>query len=103
MLGVLSNDRLSGFPDCPTVKETFGDEYDLVMMGWVALTAPAGTPDDVVKTLNELMGKALETDEYKEQIESLGMEYMVLYGDELNTFLDEQMKFYEEVCATIEL
>ena len=31
------------------------------------------------------------------------MEYMVLYGDELNTFLDEQMKFYEEVCATIEL
>lgn len=103
MLGVLSDVRLNGFPDCPTIMETFGNEYDLVMKGWVALTAPAGTPDDIVKTLNELMGKALQTDEYKEQIESLGMEYMVLYGDELNTFLEEQMAFYEEVCATIEI
>lgn len=103
MLGVLANERLSGFPDVPTVVETFGEDYNLVMMGWVALTAPAGTPDEIVDTLAELMGEALKTDEYKAQIESLGMEYMVLYGDELTTFLDEQMAFYEEVCATIEL
>ena len=103
MIGVLSDERLSGFPDCPTVMETFGDEYDLVMKGWVALTAPAGTPDEIVDTLSELMGKALQTDAYKEQIESLGMEYIVLYGDELATFLDEQMAFYEEVCATIDV
>jgi tripartite-type tricarboxylate transporter receptor subunit TctC len=103
MLGVLSDERLSGFPDCPTIMETFGDDYNLVMKGWVALTAPAGTPDDVVDTLTDLMGQALQTDEYKEQIESLGMEYMVLYGDELTSFLEDQMAFYEEVCATIEL
>ena len=49
------------------------------------------------------MGKALQTDEYKEQIQSLGMEYIVLYGDELTSFLADQMEFYEKVCATIEL
>ena len=103
MIGVLSDTRLAAFPDAPTVMEVYGEEYDLVMKGWVALTAPAGTPDEIVDTLSTLMGKALETDEYKEQIESLGMEYLVLYGDELATFLDEQMAFYEEVCADIDI
>jgi len=103
MIGLLSNERLSGYPDTPTVMETFGDEYDLVMKGWVALTAPAGTPDDVIDQLNELTGKALETDEYKAAIESLGMEYIVLYGDDLVQFLNEQMAFYEEVCSTISI
>ena len=73
------------------------------MMGWVALTAPKGTPDEVIETLSDVMGKALQTDEYKEQIQSLGMEYIVLYGDELTSFLADQMEFYEKVCATIEL
>ena len=33
--------------------------------GFVALSAPAGTPDDVVAALRDLMGKAVESDEYK--------------------------------------
>ena len=103
MLAVLSDERLNDFADCPTLTEIFGEDHNLVMKGWVALTAPAGTPDDVVSALTDLMGKALQTDEYKAQIESLGMQYMVLYGDELTSFLDEQMAFYEKVCATIEL
>lgn len=103
MLGVLANERLSGFPDVPTIVETYGEDYNLVMMGWVALTAPKGTPDEVIETLSDVMGKALQTDEYKEQIQSLGMEYIVLYGDELTSFLADQMEFYEKVCATIEL
>lgn len=103
MIGVLSDVRLAAFPDAPTIMEVYGEEYDLVMKGWVALTAPAGTPDAIVDTLSTLMGKALETDDYKAQIESLGMEYLVLYGDELATFLDEQMAFYQEVCADIDI
>lgn len=103
MVGILSDERLSGYPDTPTIMETYGDEYNLVMKGWVALTAPAGTPDEIVDQLAEIMGKALETEAYQEQIESLGMEYIVLYGDELTEFLDEQMSFYEEICATIDI
>lgn len=103
MIGVLSDERLTAYPDSPTVMETYGKDYDLVMKGWVALTAPAGTPDDVVKALVDLTGKALATPEYQSQIESLGMQYIVLYGDELNTFLKEQMDFYKEICATIDI
>ena len=101
MIGVLSDERLASFPDTPTIMETFGEEYNLVMKGFVALSAPAGTPDDVVAALRDLMGKAVESDEYKTQIESLGMQYITLYGDELNTFINEQMAFYKDICADI--
>ena len=103
MIGVLSDERLASFPDTPTIMETFGEEYNLVMKGFVALSAPAGTPDDVVAALRDLMGKAVESDEYKTQIESLGMQYITLYGDELNTFINEQMAFYKDICADIDI
>ena len=103
MIGVLSDERLASFPDTPTIVETFGEEYNLVMKGFVALSAPAGTPDDVVAALRDLMGKAVESDEYKTQIESLGMQYITLYGDELNTFINEQMAFYKDICADIDI
>ena len=60
-------------------------------------------PDDVVAALRDLMGKAVESDEYKTQIESLGMQYITLYGDELNTFINEQMAFYKDICADIDI
>lgn len=62
-----------------------------------------GTPDDVLAALRDLMGKAVESDEYKTQIESLGMQYITLYGDELNTFINEQMAFYKDICADIDI
>ena len=62
-----------------------------------------GTHDDVVAALRDLMGKAVESDEYKTQIESLGMQYITLYGDELNTFINEQMAFYKDICADIDI
>lgn len=62
-----------------------------------------GTPDDVVAALRDLMGKAVESDEYKTQIESLGMQYITLYVDELNTFINEQMAFYKDICADIDI
>ena len=62
-----------------------------------------GTPDDVLAALRDLMGKAVESDEYKTQIESRGMQYITLYGDELNTFINEQMAFYKDICADIDI
>lgn len=44
-----------------------------------------------------------DPDGYKTQIESLGMQYITLYGDELNTFINEQMAFYKDICADIDI
>lgn len=77
MLGVLANERLSGFPDVPTIVETYGEDYNLVMMGWVALTAPKGTPDEVIETLSDVMGKALRRTNTKSRFSP--WEWNILY------------------------
>ncbi|MGE4485113.1 MAG: tripartite tricarboxylate transporter substrate binding protein [Oscillospiraceae bacterium] len=101
MIAVLAEDRLESYPDVPTVKETY--DIDFAMSGWVVIAAPAGTPDDVVATLTDMLANALQTDEYKQSIENLGMQYMVLYGDELQQKIDSDMAFYQDICSTVDL
>lgn len=102
MIGVLADDRMSSYPDVPTVKEIFSNA-DLAMSGWVVIAAPAGTPDDVVNYLTNLLSTALQTDEYKKSIESLGMQYVVLYGDQLKQMINDNMEFYKKICANVDL
>jgi len=55
-LGVTTAERASSFPNVPTISETVPG-YETYT--WNALFAPAGTPDDAVKRLNEAAKKAL--------------------------------------------
>ena len=102
MIAFLANERLESYPDVPTVKEMYPDA-DLVMRGWVMIAAPAGIPEDVEAYLTDIFGKALQTPEYKEAIENLGMQYTVIYGDDLKKMIEEDMAFYTETCAGVEL
>ena len=102
MIAYLANERLAGYPDVPTVTEQY-PEADLVMRGWVMIAAPAGIPEDVEAYLTDIFGKALQTDEYKEAIENLGMQYTVIYGDDLKQMIADDMAFYEATCADVEL
>jgi tripartite-type tricarboxylate transporter receptor subunit TctC len=49
-LAVAGRERLVSFPNVPTFSEL---GYDVVMTGWSALMAPAGTPQDIVRKLSE--------------------------------------------------
>ena len=102
MICVLSDDRLGSYPDTPTLKEAYSNA-DLVMRGWVVIAAPAGTPDEAVNYLTDLLGKALQTDEYKQNIESLGMQYVVIYGDDLTKMINDDMTFYKDICAGVDV
>jgi tripartite-type tricarboxylate transporter receptor subunit TctC len=102
MIAVLADERMDSYPDTPTVKEVYSNA-DLVMRGWVVIAAPKGTPDDVVDYLTNLLATALQTDEYKQSIQSLGMQYIVLYGHDLQQLIDSDMAFYKEICAGVDL
>ena len=58
-LGVTGNARLASLPDVPTVAEAGFPQFKLD--SWFALYAPAGTPADVVQTLNRAVGKILSS------------------------------------------
>ncbi len=60
------------YPDLPTVEEEGLPGF--VADTWLCLFAPAGTPDDVLATLNSSVAKALQTDTLKAAFAKFGVE-----------------------------
>jgi tripartite-type tricarboxylate transporter receptor subunit TctC len=74
MLGVSSPQRLANLPDLPTIAETVpGYSFG----GWQGILLPAGAPADVVRQLNTVILKAVNTREFSEY---LAREGSVLVG-----------------------
>jgi tripartite-type tricarboxylate transporter receptor subunit TctC len=69
--------RISGYPDVPTVAEA-GGPPGFEVMGWVALMAPRGTPAAAVKRINAGVGEALTERELGERFQVFGYEPMPL-------------------------
>jgi tripartite-type tricarboxylate transporter receptor subunit TctC len=70
LLAVVEKTRYAAMPDIPTVAETIpGFE----MSSWLALFAPAGTPEPLIARLNEAVIKILTVDAVKEKLGSLGL------------------------------
>jgi tripartite-type tricarboxylate transporter receptor subunit TctC len=71
-LGVSAAGRVVFLPGVPTLAEQGLSEFESV--GWFGLVAPAGTPPDVVNTLNAAFVKALSDPVAIEKIRMLGAE-----------------------------
>jgi len=69
-IGVTSSQRSMLLPDVPTISEAGLPGYELV--GWYSMLAPAGTPPDIVMTLNRHFVKALEHPAVKANIAAEG-------------------------------
>jgi len=69
-LGVSSLKRLALLPDVPTLDESGLKGYETI--AWGGAVAPAGTPADVIKTLNADLNKALENPEVQKSLAALG-------------------------------
>lgn len=69
-LAVTSPKRLPALPDVPTVAELGYPELE--MSSWASVTAPAGTPADVVDLLSRAMLAALHEPAVRERFERAG-------------------------------
>ena len=74
LLAVTTKKRFPLFPDTPTVTEAGLPDYE--SSGWYGMWAPAGTPPQVIGTLNREMTKILTSAALKEQFGSQGLEPM---------------------------
>lgn len=70
-LATTSAERLPALPNVPTMAEA--GFQDFVVSQWQAVFVPAGTPAEIIKELNAVIGKALETDAVREMAEKLGI------------------------------
>jgi tripartite-type tricarboxylate transporter receptor subunit TctC len=68
-LGVSSPARLAALPDVPTIIEGGLDGF--VSQTWNTISAPAGTPDEIVNTLNEHINEIVQAPEMRARLEDL--------------------------------
>ncbi|WP_151448656.1 Bug family tripartite tricarboxylate transporter substrate binding protein [Lacisediminimonas profundi] len=71
-LALTSDKRLEIANELPTVSETAIAGFEA--SSWQGVLAPAGTPADIVKKLNEAIVKILKTNEIKQQFAAAGVQ-----------------------------
>ncbi len=87
VLAVMAGERLSEFPEVPTLKE---QGIDWQLGGWVAVMAPLGIPDEHKAILVEAIGKTIEDPEFIEALTQAGSNIREIQGLEFMTFLKEE-------------
>jgi tripartite-type tricarboxylate transporter receptor subunit TctC len=87
-LAVTSAKRSSSLPDVPTVAESGFKDFDVST--WYGLFAPAGTPANVVSTVNAEVNKLLATADMKAAINAQGAEPETMSPAQLGTLLKKE-------------
>ncbi len=88
-LAVTSLARNPAYPDVPTIAESGFPGFSAV--SWFALSAPAGTPPDVIKRLNEASIKALAVPEIRERLQSQGFVVVGNSPAEFSAFVRDEI------------
>jgi tripartite-type tricarboxylate transporter receptor subunit TctC len=69
IIATTSSERLKTLPEVPTLRE---EGFDFVRFGWLGVCAGAGTPEPIIKTLNDHIVPIVATPEYHALIENAG-------------------------------
>jgi tripartite-type tricarboxylate transporter receptor subunit TctC len=94
-LAVTSNTRLSSLPEVLTVAEAKLPDFKLD--SWFALYAPAGTPADVVQTINQAVSKILQQADIKKKAEDAGTVTEVMTPAQLSAYTKKELDFWGQV------
>jgi tripartite-type tricarboxylate transporter receptor subunit TctC len=71
-VAVLDSKRSAVLPDVPTVAEAGVPGYEA--LGWTSIVAPKGTPEPIIKKLNEQLRQIMAMPEIREKLSGLGFE-----------------------------
>ena len=93
----MSDERLSKYPDIPTVKES-GTNWSAV--GWRGLALPVETPPEIVTLLSDACRKIVESDQYKQYMEKEGFGITIRHTNDFASFLKEQDAQWGPVVAS---
>lgn len=93
--------RLSALPDVPTMTEL--GFHDFVVRGFEMITAPAGTPREVIDKLNAALNAAVRSPEVKERLDKLGLETEAMTPAQARATLVAEQAALLKVARTIGL
>ncbi len=103
-LAVTSAKRSTSMPDIPTVAELGYKDFDVST--WYGLFMPAGTPKEIVTTINAEVNKLLATNDMKAAVHAQGAEVQNMTPDQFSTLLKTDYVKWKDIVkasgATIE-
>ncbi|MES2911470.1 MAG: tripartite tricarboxylate transporter substrate binding protein [Pseudomonadota bacterium] len=103
-LAVTSAKRSTSMPDIPTVAELGYKDFDVST--WYGLFMPAGTPKEIVTTMNAEVNKLLATADMKAAVHAQGAEVQNMTPDQFSTLLKTDYVKWKDIVkasgATIE-
>ncbi len=91
LIAVMSPERAPDFPAVPTVAETVPG---LTAVGWVALSAPAGTPRATVRRVNEALNQALKAKDVLKRFDDLGLQAQILTPEQTQHYIKAEQKLW---------
>ena len=94
-LAVTTSQRSARLPDVPTVAESGYAGFDAP--AWWAVLAPAKTPPDIVKRLNEEINLALDLPEVRDKLSAQGIDILRATPDAARLFIDKQIDIWAKV------
>jgi tripartite-type tricarboxylate transporter receptor subunit TctC len=94
-LAVSGAARLQSTPDIPGALEAGVSDYDVI--SWNALFAPAGTPPEIVKALNDALQEVLADADVKSRLLELGIDAKACMPQELSVRLQSDIDKWQKV------
>ena len=94
-LVVTTSKRSAELPDVPTVAESSFAGFDAP--AWWAIIAPAKTPPEVIKRMNEEINKTLKNSEIAKKLSAQGIEIVGGTPEAATDFIDKQINVWAKV------
>jgi tripartite-type tricarboxylate transporter receptor subunit TctC len=96
MLGIASRQRSKLMPDTPTIAEMGLPDYEGIL--WIAIMAPAGTPQAIVDKLAAASAKAVRAPDIIERLQRDGVEPVGGTPSELGQLIARELPQWRELA-----
>lgn len=100
-LGVMSRKRLPVLPNVPTMAEQGYPE--LISTVWFALSAPRGTPPEIIGLLNRALNRSLENPELIKKLEAIGAVPLGGSPEAMDMVISHELKKWEGVVRAADI
>jgi tripartite-type tricarboxylate transporter receptor subunit TctC len=87
LLAVLTANRDPAFPDVPTARE---QGFDVSLEAWRGIAVPKGTPKPVIAALETAIRKTVESREFAQKCEPLGVRPAFLSADDFGQLIAKE-------------
>lgn len=97
LLAVTTAQRMSLFPDVPTLAESGLRGFEAG--AWQGIMVPAGTPPEIIARLNTAVNRTLKNPEVLAKLAQQGTEALGSTADEYAAYLQKELRRWKDVVA----